>query len=66
MSVETIYYDEIKSLEETIELIRNQVYYCSDLETYQIAIRNMKQILEQHDFVFKELYQKTVKEEGEA
>ncbi len=58
MSVERIYYAQIKSLEETIELIRNQVDFCSDLETYQIAISNMKQILGQHDFVFKELYHK--------
>lgn len=60
MSVERIYYEQIKSFEETIELIKNQVYYCSDLPTHQIAIKNMKQILEQHDFVFNELYKKTI------
>lgn len=49
--------EKIKKLEETIEMIKNQVFYCSP-STFGIAIRNMKQILDQHDFVMKELHKK--------
>ena len=51
--------DEIQSFKETLDLIRKQLD-----SSYQPLTRlnNIKQILEQHDFIHKELYQLTKQE----
>lgn len=56
MSVERIYYEQIKSFEETIKLIKDQIE-----SSYQPLTRleNIKQIISQHDFTHKELYSST-------
>ena len=48
--------DEIQSFKETLDLIRKQLG-----SSYQPLTRlnNIKQILEQHDFIHKEFYQLT-------
>lgn len=58
MSVERIYYEQIKSFEETIKLIKNQIQ-----SSYQPLTRleNIKQILDQH---IKELQVKELQEDS--
>ena len=60
MSCEKIYYEQIKSFEETIDLIKKQVD-----SSYQPTTRleNIKQIISQHEFIHNELYSITKSQE---
>lgn len=55
MSVERIYFEQIKSFEETLDLIKNQI-----TSSYQplTRLKNIEQIISQHEFIHNELYKK--------
>ena len=60
MGVEKIYYKQIKSFEETIDLIKKQIN-----SSYQPnkRLKNIEQILSQHEFIHKELYSRPLSQE---
>ena len=54
MGVERIYYEQIKSFEETLNLIKLQINSSYSQPT---RLENIKNIIKQHEFIHKELYQ---------